>query len=531
MEGKKLEGKKFDVIVIGAGPNGLTCSAYLANAGLSVLLLERRHETGGGLNTEEICGFRFNLHAIYHLMAEIMPPWKDFELSKYGVRYIFPDVQISYLFDDGSALVFFHKPEKSAESISEFSKSDAENFLKMYEEFQKITNEIIIPATYLPPLPPLEQALALQKDEIGRKLNEIADMTPQEILDKYGIKNSRVRMALINLLAMWGISIDEPLGYLFPLYVVRMNNIGICVGGSHRLSSALLKAFIGSGKGVVLEMAEVRKIILQNGKVKGVELKDGREFESDIVVSTCDPNQTFLKFIGEEKLPHELAEAVKDWQWEDKVLFTIHTGLKGTPKYHSKNPQVNFSLITFLGYDTEDELVRYLKTIESGYLPEPMGHVSYPSIFDPIQSPEGYNTGRWECLVPYTSDWDRIKDEYAKRCIDKWKMFVDNLDIVTMYIYPPTYIERKLISMVRGSIKHGAYNPLQMGYFRPNSMCSNTRTPINGLYVCGASVHSGGMITAGPGYICANVVAEDLGLKKWWKLPEFVQKYLGRYIP
>jgi phytoene dehydrogenase-like protein len=78
--------------------------------------------------------------------------------------------------------------------------------------------------------------------------------------------------------------------------------------------------------------------------------------------------------------------------------------------------------------------------------------------------------------------------------------------------------------MVEGSIKQGAYHPLQMGYNRPNDECSNHRTPLKNLYLCGASSHSGGMVTFGPGYIAANRIAEDSGIKKWWTELEMVTR-------
>jgi phytoene dehydrogenase-like protein len=91
-------------------------------------------------------------------------------------------------------------------------------------------------------------------------------------------------------------------------------------------------------------------------------------------------------------------------------------------------------------------------------------------------------------------------------------------------VYPPTYIEKKIINMVRGSIKQGAYVPLQMGYFRPNDSCSQCYTPIEGFYVCGASVYPGGMIIGGPGYIGANTIVEDFGVPKQWEEPASVKK-------
>jgi phytoene dehydrogenase-like protein len=84
-------------------------------------------------------------------------------------------------------------------------------------------------------------------------------------------------------------------------------------------------------------------------------------------------------------------------------------------------------------------------------------------------------------------------------------------------IYPPTYIEKKFKNMVRGSIKQGSYMTLQMGYNRPNDACSRGYTPIEGFYVCGASTYPGGMIIGGPGYLGANIIVEDLGVKKSWK--------------
>jgi phytoene dehydrogenase-like protein len=118
-----------------------------------------------------------------------------------------------------------------------------------------------------------------------------------------------------------------------------------------------------------------------------------------------------------------------------------------------------------------------------------------------------------------------LKDGFADKCLETWRAYAPNIvDPVHTYAYPPTYIEKKLKTMVRGSFKHGSYEPLQMGYFRPNDLCSQVRTPIDGYFVCGASVYPGGMILAGPGYIGANIVCEELDVKKAWEEPLYVKE-------
>ena len=99
--------ESYDVIVIGGGPNGLTATAYLARAGAKVLLLERQHENGGGLITEEWSGFRFNTHAKLMLMMDVMPPYQDLALESWGCRYLQPEVPASILTRDGKAMTFY----------------------------------------------------------------------------------------------------------------------------------------------------------------------------------------------------------------------------------------------------------------------------------------------------------------------------------------------------------------------------------------------------------------------------------------
>ncbi|MEW5736118.1 MAG: NAD(P)/FAD-dependent oxidoreductase [Thermodesulfobacteriota bacterium] len=521
--------KDFDVVIIGAGPNGLICGAYLASAGLSVCILEARHETGGGLDTLELAGFKYNPHAIYHMMAEIMPVYQDFDLRSRGVRFIYPDAQAAYVSKTGKPIVFYRDTEKTVAGLSQlFGRDEAAKFAKMYADFKEYSDKILIPYTYVPTMPPVEMVQQLNRagDDVGRRFNEVAELTPMEMLDLYKLSDP-LKAAVLNLFSMWGLSPFEALGYIFPLYVYRMTNAALVCGGSHRLSSAIHKAIIAHG-GTIVDSAPVAKVMTKAGKACGVVLEDGTEINAKVVASTVDPVQNFKKFFGAGDVPPDLAMAADRWQWEKITLFGAHLALAEPPRYLGSdvNEDVNRALVTFLGIDNTDDIVAHLDSLEAGELPRGhlFGHTTVTSVFDPIMAPEGNASGRWESLVPYDADWDKIKWDYADACIAQWKEYAPNLKVINKLVYPPTYISAKIRNMVRGSIKQGAYIPLQMGYFRPNESCSQVWTPIENFFVCGASVYPGGMIIGGPGYIGANVIAEEMGVEKTWKTPALVDQ-------
>ncbi|MFZ5569501.1 MAG: phytoene desaturase family protein [Thermodesulfobacteriota bacterium] len=524
-----MKDKTYDVAIIGAGPNGLICGAYLARAGLKVILLEARHETGGGLDTLEFAGFKYNPHAIYHMMAELMPVYRDFNLRQRGVRFIYPEVQAAYISTKHAPLVLYRDPKKTAEYIgAAFSARDGEAYGRMYRDFREYSEKILIPLTYVPAIPPVEQVQVLNnaRDDVGRRFNEIAELPPIEILNQYDFSDP-VKAAVLNLFTMWGLSPHEALGYIFPLYVYRMTQAALCSGGSHRLSSAIHKSIVAAG-GAISDDSMVVKILSHAGKIKGVLLDDGTEIHATAVASTVDPHQTFLRFFEPDELPEELRNAAGKWEWEKITLFGAHLALRRAPQYIGTEScaDANRAMITFLGIDDTNVLLDHHAALESGQVPRNnfFGHTTCASIFDPIQAPEGYHTGRWECLVPYENDWEKEKWTYAESCVKQWKQYAPNLDPIHTLVYPPTYIEKKIINMVRGSIKQGAYVPLQMGYFRPNDACSRCHTPVEGLYVCGASVYPGGMIIGGPGYIGANTIAADFGVAKWWDEIDLVKQ-------
>lgn len=501
----------YDAIVIGAGPNGLLAAAYLAKAGHEVLLCERRHETGGGLNTEEYFGFRLNLHAIYHMMAEKMPAYRDLDLPAFGLRYIHPQVIAAFPFKDGDSLIFTRDPEESAQSIAKLSPADADAFRAMWEEFQPLLDDYLIPMTYELPNPALDQLLEFQRTPIGTRLAEISELSMVEVIDEYGFEDTRVRMALLSFAAMWGVHLDEPLGFLYPLYLCRMMDGALVKGGSHRLSSAIYRSFLRAG-GTVIDEHAVTQILTEDGQAVGVRLEDGREFRADSVISTLNPEQTFQQLLSADVVPSAIAEAVERWEWEDRSLFGLHLGIAGNVTFKAADPRVNQAMIVFCGLESEDDLHEHLQRIDAGdhARPEWM-HVTMPTTHDASMAPPGHTVLRAEAVVPYDEGWREQAPAFGEECLTLLRQYADiEGEIVLRREITPVDIEQKLTTMKFGSFKHGAYNTLQMGYLRPNEECSRCETPIDGLFLGGASMYPGGMVLGACGYLAANVVDEFL---------------------
>ncbi|MGI0091076.1 MAG: phytoene desaturase family protein [Nitrososphaerales archaeon] len=527
------EEPEYDVIVIGGGPNGEVLACYLQRAGGKVLLVERRHEMGGGLMTEDFAGFRFNLHATYMMMGELMPPVNDLFLAQYGVDFPRPEVQMSLFYEKNRALVFYLDPRKTADSIRRLSPGDEAKFEKLYGDFKNVCEKCLIPWTYVPPQTPENYSSMLRRTEIGRKVLELTGMSAIEIIESYGIRDDRVKAAILYLGCKWGVDPNlKGIGHLFAFYAYRMMNAAIVRGGSHRLNSAIMRSGYEAGL-EVKELTEAKKIIVENGEAKGIVTTKGEEIRARAVVSSLNPPKTFLELVGEDKLRDpEIVDSAKNWQWDQWSLFCMHMATKTLPKYkaESTDPHCGEAISCVIGYSGVDEVVKHWKDSMNSTLPGTNATFTPMSLFDPSQAPTGYNIVRVETEAPYEvagSDWDTLMYEYRDSILDDWYEYLTNkeeLRIIKNYVYPPNYIELKLPDMVRGSFKQGAYIPSQIGYLRPNSKCSSYSTPIKGLYVTGAFVHPGGMITLGPGYAAARKVADDLGLEVWWKAPDWLEE-------
>lgn len=528
-----------DVVIIGAGPNGLIAACYLTAAGFDVTVVERRYEIGGGLATEEILfpHHYANTHASYHYMTDFLPPIEDFQLGGHGLKFHKPYGQTGAVM--GEDYVYLcRKLEDTRDSLARFGLKQAEVFGNLAFRFRKIVEEILAPATYLPPDAPVDLTEALQRTDIGRDMLELSEQSALELLSGYDLRDS-IQGTLLYMACQWGLSPEESgMGFLVPLLVDRGMQKAFIYGGSHRLASSFARVILRQG-GLIIDNAEVVEITTDGNRATGVLLEDGQRIVArKAVLSSLDPQSTFLRLLPAQVLPDDLRQSAEGWAWDKWSLLSVFFALSDKPSW---KPNADNGMIgqpdpfaTILGFDGFEDVASFLGAVEKGTIPKAAGHFTVETAFDKVLSQkEGEHVAFFQMPAPYDYDWDAKGPDLVKDIVALLDQHYEGFSglIIDQVVETPRTIEQRMPNMVRGSIKHGDYNPLQMGSLRPNADCSASRTPVPGLYLCGASMFPGGMVIGGPGYIAAQIVCEDTRAKFPFDYPSHVQRYLQTYFP
>ncbi|MEE8109704.1 MAG: NAD(P)/FAD-dependent oxidoreductase [bacterium] len=516
----------FDGVIVGAGHNSLTVGAYLAKAGLRIAVVERNAEIGGGCTTEEVTlpGFRHNLHSNFYIGIEDAPIHRDLELDRFGFRHILPPVQHAAVFRDGTSVIIHRDPQKTYDSFARFSRKDAEAFRTLHDRYAVRMRGLVNSLLYSPPLPP-EELRERIKGEEGAEFLGYARLSMNEAVDQH-FEEERIRVLF--KLYLHAITVEDipGTGLFFPLVVSNSTRLSLPVGGSLNFPLALGRVIEDNG-GALMRGKSVRRIVVQDGEARGVEVDDGTTIEAArFVASGIDAPQT-IRLAGEEHFSKEVVEKLRNWKWGAHSLATLHLALNEAPRYCAEefDPAVNEAYNIFIGAEDSGEIRDCLKDVEEGRFPaKPMGNGACNTLFDPSYAPEGKNLAFWWPFASYRlkdggpEEWDTRKEEYAGRILEAWRQYAPNLtekNVLATYLFTPLDIARRNINMVEGSPRLGAYHPDQLGINRPHPDLSHFRTPVKGLYVCGSSNHGGG-VNGAPGYNAAGVIAEDLGLKRWW---------------
>ncbi len=516
----------YDGVVIGAGHNGLTLAAYLSRAGLKIAVLERNGEIGGGCSTQEptLPGYRFNLHSNFFMGFRNSPLVRDLELHRYGFSFIEPPVQQAAAFRDGSCVVIHQDLDATCASLARFSKRDAETFRELYHLYAVKMRPLLGSLTYNAPLPIDELRDRLSGPEAKEFLSH-AQHDLFSVVRKH-FDDDRIRTLFTSYMHVITTENRPGAGMVFPAIFSNVMGFTLPVGGAVALPLALARIVEAGGGTVVLD-AEVKEIRMAGGRAAGVQLANGETIDGRHFVASAIDAPATMHMVGEELFPEDVRDKLNGWHWGNHSLVTLHLALRDRPLYKSRafDPDIDRAFNIFFGMDDIGQVEQCFEQCEAKQFPDVlMGNGACNSHFDPSYAPAGGHSAFWWPFAPYAVDgdpenWDRDKDAYAQRVLDVWREYADNLDddnVRARFLFTPLDAERLNVNMRQGAVRMGAYIPSQLGINRPHPLLSGTRTPVEGLYLCGSSTGNGGGINGAPGYIAANAIVDDLRLERPW---------------
>ena len=522
-----------DVVVVGAGHNGLACACYLAKAGRTVLVLEARDVVGGGCATEEVAapGFRHNFHSNFHGIIHMGPVYRDLELERYGAAYVWPQNQFAHVFPDGQALVWSRSLEETVRRVARFSKRDAETVRELVLTYRRLLEEALLPAMFSPPGPPSADFAGLESMPDGLELTRHFLTSPNHLARSL-FESPEVQTWIGFWVAQLAGTGDVfGLGANYPVMLAGSTEPygwAICAGGSNVLAQAMAR-FLEDHGGEIRLGVPVRQIEVGGGRATTVVLDDSTRVPLEgVLVSNLDPRHTFLDLVGEGDLPPELLPAVRRWRYDVMSMFCVYLALEEPVRWKAaaNDPAVERCFAVSM-CESLELLDDNASDCRLGVPPRRPGLFSvHPSLFEPSLSPEGTEACFVEQIAPWElaegghTAWDGVKAGYADLVLDRWRPYLERgLEpeaIVGRYVASPLDIERRMPSMRHGDWNHGEMSQDQLGVFRPFHEYPPYRTAFENVYLCGSSTHPGGSIGGACGYNAAGAIADDLGLEPWW---------------
>lgn len=528
----------YDAIVIGGGHNGLTAAAYLAKAGKSVLVLERRAILGGACVTEEIDpaiapGARVS--SCSYIASMLMPTViRDLDLGRHGLRMVPCDPILTVPLADGSIIRWWSDPARTAAEIARYSPHDAETFLAVEHDLKAL-------AAYLQPFflePPPDLAatgLARLREgwRVARRVRRmrgpemarlIAFLTGSlgDFLDRHFESDAVKRMILANnVYGKHGGPYDPGSagGLLFHLLAGGDDAVqgfnGHVMGGMGAITTALAAAARAHGADLATDAA-VASVRIEGGRAAGVVLADGRELAARAVLSNADPKRTFLGLVAPEHLAQDFRRDIATIKMAGPCA-KLNLVLRAEPTVIGRPADASPAERSLLSITpTLEGAQRLTDTARRGEIADELWiDCVIPSLIDDSLCPPGQQV--MTCFIQYLpfalaeSDWDSRRDEVIDRIVTQIAKVMPDLPglILARTFITPLDLERTY-GLTEGNIFHGDLNLGQLFSMRPVPGFSQYRSPIAGLYLCGAGAHPGGGVTGAPGHNAAQAVLRDL---------------------
>lgn len=527
--------KTWDVIVVGAGHNGLVAAGYLARAGLEVLVVEKNDWVGGAAVSRSLhpgilysnCSYVCSL-----LRPEIM---RDLELPRHGLQVI-PYEGGAVFTRGGDALATYRQHDAHRREIQRFSLRDAEAYDRYSADVTRQCRFIRPLLLRTPPDPASLRPRDLQELlYLGRKFHDLTEtemadtirfwtMSIAEYLDEY-FENPVVKASF----ALSGI-IGTALGPCSPgsAYVLLHHYMGDVDGATGAWGfarggmGAITQAMAGSlraARGEIRTGAAVERILVEHGKAAGVMLAGGEEIRARQVVSNLDVKRTFLTLLEERELPAPFVKRVRNFKIRGSS-GKVNIALDALPRFPAL-PEGSPCIRGDMHFtDSVERMERGYDDWKAGrWSADPFLDMMIPTTLDPTMAPPGQHF--MSCFVQYCPpkvegrDWtDADRDAFGKTVIDQIAEYSPGFRDLILHaeIRTPRELEAE-VGLTEGNIFQGELTFDQILFNRPVPGYAQYRSPVAGLYMCGSSTHPGGGVMGAPGRNAASEILRDLKRK------------------
>jgi phytoene dehydrogenase-like protein len=516
--------KKYDVIVIGGGHNGLVNAAYLARAGKNVLVLERRHVLGGAAVTEEIIpGFQFSVfsYVVSLLRPEII---RDLDLPRHGLEILPLDGTFTPAIE-GKYLWRTNDHAATRRELERHSRLDAEAYDEFAQAMVSICRFVKPILAMVPPDPTsldprgwtklasLARRFQALPAEDRYNLVQLMTMSAADFLDQWFETDIlKATMSSSGIIGTF-LGIRSP-GSAYVLLHHYMGEIdgafrswGFSRGGTGAISNAIGAAAREAGVEIRMQ-APVEKILVKNGAVRGVVLGSGEEIQAGAVSSSVDPNLTFLQFIESRELPGDFLEEVRRYKFRGSS-GKVNLALDSLPDFAClPGPRRHLRGAISISPSTEYLERAYDQAKYGEFSRRPYIDMVIPSLTDPSVAPPGKHV--LSCFVQYApyqlaaGTWDDQREAFGNNVIETISEYAPNLRniIIGKQVLTPLDIERQT-GLTEGNIFQGELSLEQLFFLRPLAGWARYRTPIRNLFLCGAATHPGGGIMGASGRLAA----------------------------
>ncbi|MBU2608383.1 MAG: NAD(P)/FAD-dependent oxidoreductase [Chloroflexi bacterium] len=516
--------EQYDVVIIGGGHNGLTVAGYLTKAGLNVCVVECQDKVGGGVISRELTlpGFKHDPASVMHGLVVANPIIHQDELgllSKYGLKYIYPEQPFAIIFPDDRALVFHHDLDKTCESISQFSERDAEAYLRFNKAAVQM-RKIAQIGMFSPPPAWGTMMSVLDASEEGREFLRVVLSSALDVAGDW-FESDELKIAMARYASEIMVGPKEKGTGNAMWFVGGLHSWGnaVPVGGSGALSVAL-EACVKDTGGTVRVSSPVKTVKVEGGAATGIVLESGEEIlASRAVISNVNVKQLFLEMVAEDRLPADFRDKVARIKPASFSGLNQALALNEAPKYKAGG-DVNNTFFVEYAPSSMEEFLRAFEEFDYGIPNSTLPSIATATILDPTRAPEGKHTMYLWNYEPYNlkdggpSRWDEIKQEVADSILQTVREVTTNMDednILGRWIMSPLDMSRYFPSMLEGDLGH--IGPFLTQFFanRPLPGWGRYRTPIERLYMCGASTYPGQGVTCG-GRAAVQIIMEDLGI-------------------